>query len=161
MLKCVMLMLFLLVPSAVLADIYQHVDEEDVVHLTDAPDGPGWVPFAQEQEKAPAGKPATKVSKKPAPVPGKYIFKDVSATDGAVYAVKQTNLPGVYYWYMGFAGDYVARYKKGAISLDGGPTVSVQNSEVVATDGVTRAVWLDGTLGYGMYMATVEHATSR
>lgn len=160
MLKFILVVLLLVVPVVSGADIYQRIDEEGILHLTDNPEGEGWKLFAPSIEK-PAKKTKKSTAKQPAPIPGKYLYKEMSAGDGSVYAVKQTNIRGVYYWYMGPYGNYQATCKKGTILLDGGVAkVYVQNGEVVFDAVLSRNIWLDGTIGYEMYNITVRHAAS-
>lgn len=160
MLKFIVVALLLLVPISTVADIYRQEDEEGVVHFTDAPKSDGWKVFAPSVKK-PSAKNKKPVPKAPAPIPGKYIYREVSASDGTIYAVKQTNVKGVYYWYLGPYGNYRALCKKGTILLDDGAArVNVQNGEVVFETVLSKSVWLDGTVGYQMYEITVGHAAS-
>lgn len=160
--KVAFVLLLLLTPVVSSADIYRHEDAEGVVHFTDAPSKPSdWEVFATSIKKKSANtKSSTKV-KKPTPIPGKYLYKEVSPADGTVYAVKQTNIKDTYFWYLGPHGSVEAIYKNGYISLGrGAARVSAKNGEVIIEDFASKSVWLDGTIGYNMYNVTVRHAMS-
>lgn len=162
MLKILIVVLLVVAPISLSADIYRHEDEEGVVHFTDAPqasDRDKWKVFAKNPEKKKNGKaPQTA----PKPVPVKYIYREISPADGMVYAVKTTSVPGTYYWYMGPYGDYLATCKNSKILLGNGiATVGLKNKEVVYETVLSRSVWLDGTIGYEMYNVTIRHAVTR
>lgn len=159
--KMITVMLLLLFPFVASAQIYQRIDDEGVVYFSDVKlDEKSKPILSNPRSDAPENKVKSASLKiEVLPIPGKYIYKAVSGADAAIYAVKQTNVKGEYYWYMGQNGSFRATCNGKTVLLeDGVATVLLKNGEVVYRTPLFDTVWLDGSAGYGMYAATIKHA---
>lgn len=90
------------------------------------------------------------------PIPKDFIVYGVNASDGSIWAVKSTNIKGVYYWYMGTEGKYLAKVVNDVVNIENMKIYS-KNKEVIADDGLTQNTWINGSAGYTCYMSTVKH----
>lgn len=160
--KVGLILVFLSLPLLSIADIYQYLDDDGVPHFTDNPNGEENVSVIAHQQKSEKSSSASpRIKAEPVPVPGEYLMRGASASDGSIWAVKKTNKYGYYYWYMGPSGKYLAKVNKDkSISLSFGSDVTritVVNGEITASDpDGSSLVWLEGTLGYKCYSTTIE-----
>ena len=131
------------------ANIYHFVDSEGVGHYSDAPTDHRFKRMFKPEK--PFGPP---------PATGSYVFRRM-LPDGSVWAVKNTNRRGFYYWYLGNSEKELVQVTKGGSVSCLQYLYVLRNNEVSVLDPATHHVdltWLDGTPGYQCFVATIKSA---